>query len=269
MAHAEKYKAAATGHLLGHYERDAAACKRENVDASRTPMNYTIAYTKKGIRKVKATALTDALQKRMQTAQQMHEKTTGRKQRSDGVLMVDWVVTLPDDCPSERAPEFFQALLQFAYERYGYKCVVGGYVHMDETTPHMHVPVVPLKDGKLNAKDLICRADLKTWHDDFQGYLQEHGIPGTVVDVGGKKRPNLEAKLSQADLKKLDKMIDEEATLRSAESRSKAMVLKKRIDELEAENESLREQLRGYQTQLRPDSTLYVREDSSINVKSL
>ena len=41
-------------------------------------------------------------------------------------------------------------------------------VHKDETTPHMHVNFVPLKNGKLTAKEVIGnRKDLELMQDKF------------------------------------------------------------------------------------------------------
>jgi hypothetical protein len=78
-----------------------------------------------------------------------------------------WVVTLPADCRREDAPAFFAAAVEFMRERYGADNVPGGFVHMDESTPHVHVPVVPVIDGKLQASKAVNRTDLQTFHRDL------------------------------------------------------------------------------------------------------
>ena len=34
-------------------------------------------------------------------------------------------------------------------------------VHMDESTPHMHLGIVPMQDGKLSSKAMFDREELK------------------------------------------------------------------------------------------------------------
>jgi hypothetical protein len=97
--------------------------------------------------------------------------------------MADWVVTQPKTLPPERSKEFFQHTFQFLSERYGEKNVVSAYVHMDETTPHLHFAFVPVTKNtgksagkfpeKLCARQVLTRHDLQTFHTDLQNYLQK------------------------------------------------------------------------------------------------
>lgn len=248
MAHVEKLNAKAVGHMIDHYERTDSAMGRDNIDASRTPLNYEIAtlegtWTNLG----NGGGLGGALKKMVERSAAIHKKTTGRAVRSDAVRVADWVVTLPEDCPQERAEEFFTTVLDFARARYGKNAVFGGFVHMDETTPHMHMPVIPLKDGRLCAKELISRQDLKGWHDDLQGYLQFKGVPGTVVDCKGGKRPNIESKLKQSDLKKMDAFINEKTASAVSQSRQDTAFWKQRYEETEKEKQALKTALKASQ----------------------
>lgn len=55
------------------------------------------------------------------------------------------IVTLPRRWPEARDPrEFFEAAAKALAAEVGRDNVVGGFVHMDETTPHMHFTFVPL-----------------------------------------------------------------------------------------------------------------------------
>ncbi|MBT2158000.1 plasmid recombination protein [Clostridioides difficile] len=54
-------------------------------------------------------------------------------------------------------------------DRYGDKNIVSATVHFDETTPHMHFNFVPItSDGKLSARDLITRIELKKYKMNYQ-----------------------------------------------------------------------------------------------------
>ena len=49
-------------------------------------------------------------------------------------------------------------------------------VHLDETTPHMHMGIVPMKDGKLTSKTVFNRETLKRIQEEFPKHLQEKGF---------------------------------------------------------------------------------------------
>lgn len=160
MAHMMKIKSGSVGALVDHYERNREGTLiRENVDRDRTHLNYNLRPTD--------------VQEWVRMAMLQHEQEAGRAVRSDANVLFDWVVTLPQDCPAEGARAFFTACLDFLGERYGASNVIGGYVHMDETTPHMHAPILPLIDGKLQASKMVTRADLRTFHGDLGKFVDE------------------------------------------------------------------------------------------------
>ena len=83
-----------------------------------------------------------------------HEQTTGKKPRKDAVGVVCEVVTLPEELKTadrKTQNHFWAITTLFLHDRYG-ENFVGGVLHQDETTPHMHAYVTPLVEGKLNAK---------------------------------------------------------------------------------------------------------------------
>lgn len=160
MAHMMKIKSGSVGALVDHYKRNRdGTLLRENIDAERTHLNYNLRPMDVG--------------DRVREAMRQHEQEAGRAVRSDANVLFDWVVTLPQDCPSDRAREFFTACLDFLGGRYGEGNVLGGYVHMDEKTPHMHAPILPLIDGKLQASKMVTRADLRTFHGDLGKFVDE------------------------------------------------------------------------------------------------
>lgn len=156
MAHVMKIKQGAVAPLVAHYERTPELERgfvRGNIDPSRTALNYNL--------------LPHDVRGEVAGGIEQHERTAGKAIRKDANVLFDWVVTMPKDCPPERGREFFEAVAAFMRERYGEGNVLGCYVHMDEATPHAHVPVVPMIGGKMQASKLVNRADLKTFHADL------------------------------------------------------------------------------------------------------
>ena len=102
-------------------------------------------------------------------------------------MLCDWVITAPKDLPQEEHRKFFEESYKFLNSRYGKENVVSAYVHMDETTPHMHYAFIPVKHGfkenkknpdisteyyKVSAKEVLTRYELKKFHPDLQRHLE-------------------------------------------------------------------------------------------------
>ena len=158
MAHVEKYTAAATGHMLAHYDRTHSS-STSLIDESRTALNHNLAGIDQPLPQL------DFLHKRLGEIKVM--------KRADVNVMCDWIVTAPKELTPEELPLFFNETYKFLNDRYGKENVISAYVHMDETTPHIHYAFVPVvidkKKGipKLSAKERITRKDLNTFHPDL------------------------------------------------------------------------------------------------------
>lgn len=88
----------------------------------------------------------------------------------------------------EQIKMFFLLVYAFLIGRYGEENVISAYVHMDETTPHMHFLFTPVVDDKkwnekhpdkpprkkVCAKQLMNKTELNMFHRVFQEYLDEH-----------------------------------------------------------------------------------------------
>lgn len=166
MAHVAKYTQAQSPHLMNHYNRDKEApCQRsnENIDPERTGQNYN-------------------LMEREQTPQQYFTERMGEvyhMDREDLKCMCDWVITLPQGYEGDTR-EFFAHAVDFLNDRYGAENCIGAFVHLDETTPHMHYSFMPVVEDrkheqgyKISAKEVIDRGELKSFHDDLQRHMRE------------------------------------------------------------------------------------------------
>lgn len=176
--HADKYTKSATGHMFKHYERarnekgEYVKFGNRNIDLSRTHLNYNLApdhnqleYLKERLSQVKC------------------------QNRKDVNVFCDWVITAPKELRKENQKEFFDLAYKFMSERYGEQNVISAYVHMDETTPHMHFCFIPVyydkkKDiYKVSAKQLLNKIELKCIHPQFQQYLDRCAVWGRDVNI--------------------------------------------------------------------------------------
>ena len=63
---------------------------------------------------------------------------------------------------------FFSDCTKFFEDRYGMENVISAVIHMDESTPHMHLNLVPITpDGRLCSKELFDKTKLRQLQTDF------------------------------------------------------------------------------------------------------
>lgn len=84
----------------------------------------------------------------------------GCKVRKDSVVMQDCLALASPDWINkltlEQQKEFFRHAYKFFVDNFGEDNIISAVVHMDETTPHMHLIFVPItEDGRLSSKKLI------------------------------------------------------------------------------------------------------------------
>ena len=93
------------------------------------------------------------------------------KVRKDAVLMCSFVVGSDRQffvsLSEEEQRQFFVDCTRFFAERYGEDNIISAVVHMDETTPHLHLNLIPIADGRLCAKQLFDRKELQNLQTDF------------------------------------------------------------------------------------------------------
>ncbi len=92
--------------------------------------------------------------------------------RKDAVVMNSFVVgsdkTFFDKLPKALQYEFFTDCTKFFAERYGKENIISAVVHLDETTPHMHLNLMPVtKNGRLCSKQLFDKPQLQQLQTDF------------------------------------------------------------------------------------------------------
>ena len=126
--------------------------------------------------------------------------------RKDAVKNVEIIFTSDKNFFDKLNPEdekkYFNSCLEFAKEQFGEKNIFSAVVHKDETTPHMHVNFVPIKNGKLTAKEVIGnRKDLEQMQDKF---FQKVSKDFPDLERGIKKNITNKNHLTLTELKKRD-----------------------------------------------------------------
>ena len=92
--------------------------------------------------------------------------------RKDAVVMNSFVLgsdkTFFDGLAKVEQYNFFSDCYKFFAERYGEENIIAAVVHNDETTPHMHLNLMPVtKDGRLCSKQLFDKPQLQKLQTDF------------------------------------------------------------------------------------------------------
>lgn len=245
MAHYGKYTKASVGGLTKHYERakgengEYLRFKNEGIDLTRSHLNYNLAPHQKDQREFINERLGEVF----------------CLKRDNVKVMCDWVLTVPKTVPEWHQREFFERAYQFLEEKYGRENVISAYVHMDETTPHMHFAFIPVvhdlkKDrDKVSAKEAVTREDLRTFHTELQAvmddFVAEHDfffacdVLNGATDNGNLTVQGLKAEQMKEDNLQTQAVLDEMmiqvndmgAELQELEYRSRA--LKKEVEHLE------------------------------------
>ena len=139
-------------------------------------------------------------------------KELGLSPRKDAVVMNSFVLgsdkTFFDGLSRVEQYNFFSDCYQFFAERYGEENIIAAVVHNDETTPHMHLNLMPVtKDGRLCSKQLFDKPQLQQLQTDF------YETVGKRWGLQRGKEGSQEKHLSTAEFK-AKKIIEQAESLR-------------------------------------------------------
>ena len=158
-----KHKGGASKALSAHHERTKDFyISNPDIDRSRTSQNFHLVTPR--------WSYEQEIRHRIRMA--------GCRVRKDSVKFVDTLVTVSPEFAQEHAaemPEYFTRAFTFLKERVGEENIISAVVHLDETTPHMHLCFVPLtKDNRLSAKEILGnKKSMIRWQDDFYACMAE------------------------------------------------------------------------------------------------
>jgi len=249
VARMQKMKSQNLGGIQKHNQREFERNSNQDIDEERSHMNVDLVNPSN----------IDYRDRIMNTINEQKEGT--RAIRKDAVLVNEWIITSDQKffkgMDLEQTENFFTAATAFFEERYGKQNLAYGQVHLDETTPHMHLGVVPMKDGKLQAKNVFNRKELLTIQAELPLFLEKKGFK---VERG---EPNGERKhLTVSEFKGMQSRIAEMAQIEEEKER--------RIKTLEEENRLLEVQIERSKEDLEiehPKPMVYNKRQESIKGK--
>lgn len=184
-------------------ERDEnyKSTRNPQIDKSKTCLNYhTMPYEKKYLSFID---------------ERIKQLSLKRKIKDDAVLITSFILGSDkeffDRITADQQKQFFADCTDFFSERYGNENVVSAVVHLDESTPHLHLNLMPVTDCRLCAKVLFDRTALRDLQTDFyetvgKKYGLERGKEGstakhldTIAYKTKKMTEAAEAKIREAE----------------------------------------------------------------------
>lgn len=147
------------------------------------------------------------------------QKVSTRKTRKDAVLVNELLVTSDRDFFDKLLPEdekrFFEKSKDFFATRYGDQNLAYATVHVDERTPHMHLGVVPMREGRLQGKNVFNRAELLAIQEEYPKHMQEHGFSLNRGEQGSDREHVDTLTLKKETLSSEVKILEEKMTVQS------------------------------------------------------
>lgn len=233
MAHYMKHPKTALGHLGKHYERgkdessEYVKFGNPEIDPQRTHLNYNLAPQHNHMEFIK---------------QRLSEVYC--LNRKDVNVMCSWVVTAPKDLDPKQQDEFFKESYKFLENRYGKENVISSYVHLDETTPHMHFAFIPVvydekKDRyKVSAKERVNKFELKSFHNDYQEHLDRANVRCNVLNEATREgNKSIDELKRQSATERLEE-VSQKASQIVSEAHDEVQAIKDNLIPLKAEYEA-------------------------------
>lgn len=233
MAHYMKHPKTALGHLGKHYERgkdessEYVKFGNPEIDPQRTHLNYNLAPQHNHMEFIK---------------QRLSEVYC--LNRKDVNVMCSWVVTAPKDLEPRQQEDFFKESYKFLENRYGKENVISSYVHLDETTPHMHFAFIPVvydkkKDRyKVSAKERVNKFELKSFHSDYQEHLDRANIRCNVLNEATREGNKSIDELKRQSATERLQEVNEKASKIISKAHNEVQAIKDNLIPLKAEYEA-------------------------------
>lgn len=239
VVHMMKIKSGAVGGIQSHNNREHAPKTNPDVDTSRSGENYHL---------VSCDNYRAAIKERLK-----EHLNTGKAVRKDAVVVCNFIVTSDqqtmEELGAEKQRAFFEDAVKWFLDRYGAHTVLNATVHMDETTPHLHIGIVPITaDGRLSAKAIFTKIELKNIQTDFarevgERYGLERGVEGSERTHLSEMRFKAETAMDMANemcaVAEIAAVERDEATQELAEARQSLSRLQGEVKSLQDEKAAL------------------------------
>lgn len=193
--------------------------KNDMIDLDRTHLNYDLVQSELNL-----------YQRAKERVDQL--KSENKRVQKNSVITYSNIITIPESAAkkmsNEQMQDYFKTCHDYFADRFGKENVLSAKVHLDETTPHMHLHFMPIdkETGRLQARTTMNKAALNQIHDEIPERLREKGFD-VVRGSGEKTKQKLDIHEYKA---KLD-LEKEKAELEKQTSK-----LSQRLNELEEEH---------------------------------
>ncbi len=231
VARMAKYKSGQLTGIYNHNERIFKNHSNKEIDVEKSHLNYELTNRDRS----------QTYHKQIKEHIDENRLST-RGIRKDAILCNEWIITSDktffETLDEKQTRQFFETAKDYFAEKYGEGNIAFASVHLDESTPHMHLGIVPMKDGRLSSKALFGNKDkLREIQDELPEYLNARGYDLQRGEVGSKKKhlETAEFKEKQRLLEKTDKMI--------ADKNSNIDVANKQLEELQSHIETKKQTL--------------------------
>lgn len=165
-------------------ERKSDNLKNDDIDRNKTHLNY------------------DLIQSNLNLYQRVKNRVDAVRQNSriqkNSVVMYSNVITVNKNefqkWGTEKTKAYFECVTEFFQNEFGKENVVSAKVHLDETTPHMHLHFVPIsEEGKLQAHKIMTKSRINKIHTNAPKFLQEKGfnVERGIGETGGRNIKNI------------------------------------------------------------------------------
>ncbi|MBN2619440.1 MAG: plasmid recombination protein [Spirochaetales bacterium] len=250
VARMQKNNTQNLGGMQKHNQREFENHSNKDIDKEQSYLNYDLVNE----------GNINYREKIMSTIDTQREITKSTKAiRKDAVLVNEFIVTSDkgffNNLSDVDQQLFFKTATDWFQERYGEQNVVFATVHNDEITPHMHLGVVPMRDGKLQGKNVFNRKELLYIQDDLpkflgkRGFDIERGKEGSETvhaDFNDWKREQARAREDVFELRREATRLAPEVENLSSERvslKQEVKILKQEKSGLKDENERFKESL--------------------------
>lgn len=181
VARMRKMKADNLVGIGSHNQRKTDNHSNKDIDVERSHLNYDLV---EGRTENYKTDIQNFIEE---------NKAGKRATRKDAVLVNEWIISSDkmffDDKDDKDIERFFTEAKEYFADKFGDDNIRYAQVHLDETTPHMHLGVVPFdKDNKLSAKRVFNRATLIEIQDELPALMQERGFDIQRGEKGSERK---------------------------------------------------------------------------------
>ena len=201
MAHIDKATRLQVHGLIQHDERAIENHTNEKIDPARSHLNYNL---------------------RSGDPWEIYSRRTQELyclNRKDVNTMAMIAVTLPSDVRPDDQEAFFESCYSWFADAFGEKNVISAFVHLDETTPHIHMKAIPVVDDpkrgeKISFKEKCPRSFYQNYHKSLSAWIENDlGYHTSILNgatlEGNKSIRQLKKESLEEEIRQIDQKAEE------------------------------------------------------------